>query len=150
MSNENLGRLTCSSKSGSEAFRAGGTDLSFKLIDFWQWSSSDLVSNTMRGVLAEFLVAKALGLDCGRLEWEKCDLVTAEGLKIQVKSSAYLQSWAQTAPSKIQFVVSKRRAWDPDTNKLDGEPARHADVYVFALLAHQDKSSLDPLDLDQW
>ena len=27
---------------------------------------------------------------------------------------------------------------------------RHADVYVFALLAHQDKASVDPLDLAQW
>ncbi len=27
---------------------------------------------------------------------------------------------------------------------------READVYVFALLAHTDKSTIDPLDLDQW
>jgi hypothetical protein len=27
---------------------------------------------------------------------------------------------------------------------------RHAHVYVFALLAHADKTTVDPLDLDQW
>lgn len=27
---------------------------------------------------------------------------------------------------------------------------RRSDVYVFCLLHHQDKQTLDPLDLDQW
>jgi hypothetical protein len=27
---------------------------------------------------------------------------------------------------------------------------RQADVYVFALLAHEDRTTIDPLDLDQW
>jgi len=27
---------------------------------------------------------------------------------------------------------------------------RHADVYVFALLASRDKSTVNPLNLDQW
>ncbi|HEU4389933.1 MAG TPA: hypothetical protein VFV34_19175, partial [Blastocatellia bacterium] len=34
--------------------------------------------------------------------------------------------------------------------EVDSMRKRHADVYVFALLKHQDKASLDPLDLDQW
>ncbi len=31
-----------------------------KLCDYWKWSSSDLLSNTLRGVLAEYLVVTAL------------------------------------------------------------------------------------------
>lgn len=27
---------------------------------------------------------------------------------------------------------------------------RHADVYVFAILAHQDKATLNPCDVSQW
>jgi hypothetical protein len=33
---------------------------------------------------------------------------------------------------------------------LSTEIKRHADVYVFALLAHTDKATVDPLSLDQW
>ena len=30
------------------------------------------------------------------------------------------------------------------------ESKRQADVYVFALLAHTDKTTIDPFNLDQW
>jgi hypothetical protein len=30
------------------------------------------------------------------------------------------------------------------------ESKRQADVYVFAVLYHQDKATLNPFDLDQW
>lgn len=30
------------------------------------------------------------------------------------------------------------------------EPSRHADVYVFALLKHQERDTLDPLNIAQW
>jgi hypothetical protein len=50
-------------------------------------TASDLVSNSTRGVLAEFIVARALGLDTGvRTEWQAFDLETASGKKIEVKS----------------------------------------------------------------
>ena len=47
-------------------------------------------------------------------------------------------------------MVKKRRGWDPDTNVQSLERRRHADIYVFAFLAHADRSTIDPLDLDQW
>jgi hypothetical protein len=46
--------------------------------------------------------------------------------------------------------VPKTRAWDPIANLQSHTAQRQADVYVFALLKHQDKRSLDPLNLDQW
>ena len=42
----------------------------FKLLDFWRWIGSDLTNNAMRGVLAKFIVAPALG--CAKdvhVEW---------------------------------------------------------------------------------
>ena len=33
---------------------------------------------------------------------------------------------------------------------IDKEAWRHADVYVFALLLHQDKAAIDLLNLAQW
>ena len=137
---------------GDEAFHADGSARGFTVLDFWRWSVSDLVSNTMRGVLAEFIVARALDIDttAGREEWAAYDLRTADGVTVEVKSAAYVQSWAQHRPSAIQFAVGKRRAWDSATNHMAEEPTRSAAVYVFALLAHQDRATLDPLNLDQW
>lgn len=134
-----------------ERFHSGNTPLELTVFDFWQWTASDLVSNATRGLLAEFIVASALGVATNvREEWRAFDLLTATGTKIEVKSAAYLQSWAQNKQSEIIFSVRPTRAWDADTNVLSTEIKRQADVYVFALLAHRDKRTLNPLDLDQW
>lgn len=103
-------------------------------------------------VIAEFIVAQALGIPTSgvRDEWAAYDLETPQGIKVEVKSSAYLQSWAQRQPSNVIFSVRKARAWDPDSNRQAPVSTREADVYVFALLAHLDKATIDPLDLDQW
>lgn len=147
-----LDRLKVAAKPGDEPFHKGGATAGFHLHEFWRWSVSDLVGNATRGRLAEFLVAKALGIPTSgvRAEWAAFDLATPDGLKIEVKSAAYLQSWSQSQLSSIQFSVRPARGWDPDSNQVAEDPVRAADLYVFALLAHRDKVSLDPLDLDQW
>jgi hypothetical protein len=147
-----LSRICPVRKSGNEPLHLNGHPLGVTLLDFWRWSSSDLVSNTTRGVLAEFIVASALGikLDSVRDEWGAFDLITPEGITIEVKSAAYIQSWNQRSLSFITFRVPKTRAWNADTNVQEKEPRRQAQVYVFALLAHQDKASIDPLNVDQW
>lgn len=105
----------------------------------------------MRGQLAEYLVAYALGVAGGtRVEWDSYDLRTISGIKVEVKSSAYLQSWHQTKPSVISFGIRPTYALEADTNVYSTELKRQADVYVFALLAHQDKATLDPLNVAQW
>jgi hypothetical protein len=151
MTNE-LGPLKPDRKTGREAFRGPEGDTSFTVLDFWQWSGSDLVDNTYRGVLAEFLVAKALGIstDGVRESWTSFDLETNEGIKIEVKSAAFVQAWGQRRLSGVQFVVPKRRGFDAVANELEAVPCRHADVYVFAVLAHADKPTLDPMNLAQW
>lgn len=40
--------------------------------------------------------------------------------------------------------------WDAETGAFATESRRQADIYVFALLAHRQKETIDPLDLDQW
>ena len=54
-----LEKLDIVNKDGSERFRAGGSTLDLSLLDYWRWSTSDLVGNTARGVLAEYIVARA-------------------------------------------------------------------------------------------
>lgn len=152
MTDSLLGRLEIKRLAGTEPFHLNDSPTGFDVQDFWAWYLSDLVSNTTRGIVAEYIVAKALGLptDQAREEWGAFDLKTNDGLRIEVKSSAYIQSWAQTKLSTIQFVVSKRLGWDPDTNIIEQQPRRHADVYVFALLANQDQETIDPRNLSQW
>lgn len=137
-------------KTGHEIFTGLGND-ELHLKDFWQWSSSDLVSNATRGILAEFLVATALGLNHGvRNEWDPYDLKTETGVKVEVKSAAYLQSWFQQKLSNITFDIRPTFAWDYKTNHLAKEKKRQADVYVFCLLHHEDKKTINPMDLSQW
>jgi len=147
-----LEKLEVVRKDGSERFRTGGSDLGFNLLDYWRWSTSDLVGNTARGILAEYIIANALGIPTDeevRDAWAPFDLETLDGVKIEVKSAAYVQSWEQKRVSRISFGTPRTRAWDPESGSLRSEPKRHADVYVFALFA-QREAPLDPLDLDQW
>ena len=147
-----LSRLHPQPKSGSEPLHMDGAALPFTLLDFWRWSTSDLVSNATRGRLAEFIVASALGIPaCGvRDEWSVWDFTTSEGITVEVKSAAYIQSWHQQRLSDITFGTRKTRAWDPETNRQAAVSERQAQVYVFALLAHQEKVTVDPLNIGQW
>jgi hypothetical protein len=138
-------------KTGQEPFTFNGTTLDIPLLQFWQWSQSNLLTNTLRGHLAEFIVASALGLsETVRVEWDAFDLVTNSGVKIEVKSAAYLQGWKQVRDSTISFSIRPTRAWDSATNSRHSDKKRQADVYVFCLLHHRDASSINPLALEQW
>lgn len=98
--------LQVARKNGDETFSLSGNPLEFRLSAFWQWSASDLVSNATRGVLAEFLVASALGLAGGvRAEWDAFDILLADGTRVEVKSAAYLQSWAHAKLSNVTFSI---------------------------------------------
>jgi len=137
-------------KTGDEVF-IGVEKGKLTLTDFWKWSSSDLVSNATRGIFAEFLVASALGLNKGvRNEWDSYDLKTEKGIKIEVKSAAYIQSWYQQKFSNITFNIRPTSAWDYKTNRFAKEKKRQADIYVFCLLHHKDNETINPMDLSQW
>ncbi len=140
-----------SRKSGQEPIHDNQNPLAPRLIDFWQWTASDLVSNATRGILAEFLVGSALGLTDGiRSEWDAYDLLLPSGHKIEVKSSAYIQSWYQRKLSKISFSIPETRAWNENSNIQEKHPKRQADIYVFCILKHKIQETLDPLNVSQW
>ena len=148
---DELGPIQLKRRGGQESFHIAGRPLGFDLLSFWQWSSSDLVSNATRGVVAEYLVAQALGVAGGvREEWAPYDVDAPGGIRVEVKSAAYIQSWDQKRLSPITFRIPKTRVWDENTNRDGGHPSRQADVYVFALLAHTEQKTLDVLDVSQW
>ena len=89
-----LKRLNVHWEPGSESFHTNGRQLNFNLLSFWQWSASDLVSNATRGIVAEYIVGRALGLAMKGIgnEWAAFDLETLSGVKIEVKSRSYIQN----------------------------------------------------------
>ena len=149
-----LGPILPKLREPTEKFHVEGGCPGATLRDYWRWSSSNVLDNTERGIVAEFLVANALGLtDKPRVEWGSYDLKTSAGTKIEVKSSAYLQSWHQKKRSAIVFGIARRKeAWDPNTgvSQTHDPPVRFADIYVFCLLKHKNKPTVDPLDTEQW
>lgn len=149
---DHLGAIQVARKTGNERFVGEGAASDFDLLSFWQWSASDLISNATRGVLAEYIVASALGMghDGVREEWAPHDLTTPDGIHIEVKSAAYVQSWFQHRLSPISFGYRATLKWDPETNRQGTERVRTAHVYVFALFHTQDKQTANPMDLDQW
>ena len=135
-----------------DCFIHNGRDLDIKLFDFFSWWSSNLMSNATRGVLAEFIVALALGCDDQeRLgEWNEYDLLTHDGIKVEVKCSAYLQSWKQQALSRISYSIAPSRSYNCDTATYEKTISRKSDVYVFCLLDCVDREIVNPLNLNQW
>lgn len=122
-----------------------------KLENFWSWAYSDLLGNTERGVLAEYLVACAMGIQ-GKVRniWDKFDLLSPEGISIEVKSSGYLQSWGQKELSKLVFGIQPTWGYDSQTNIYDTIKKRQADIYVFCVHKHLEQDTVNPLDLNQW
>ena len=147
-----LDEVKANIKSGNEPLSYHDKQLGYTLLDFWRWSVSDILSNATRGRLAEFIVATATNIDINivREEWAAYDLMTPDGIKIEVKSAAYLQSWFQKALSIISFSTKLARHWDGETNALSLTAKRHADVYVFCLLRHDDKQTVNPLNMNHW
>ncbi len=137
-------------KSGDEPFISDEKNLDISISDFWQWSSSDITGNALRGILAEFIVASALEINRDvRIEWDAYDL-TFDDIKIEIKSAAYIQTWEQNDYSKINFNIAPTRTWSDEANSRIDEIKRQSDIYVFCLLSHRDQSTLNPLNIDQW
>jgi len=147
-----LDQIELKQKTGNEPLTFNGKETGIKLIDFWSWGFSDIISNTARGRFAEFIVATALNTDLSIITdgWNAYDLTSPEGIKVEVKSAAYLQSWIQKDYSKISFSIKAARYWDSRTNEMAKIPSRASDVYVFCLLKHKDKATINPMNLEQW
>ena len=48
--------------SGAEQFTFENKEIGHSLLDYWSWSFSDIYNNIYRGIMAEYIVATALGI----------------------------------------------------------------------------------------
>lgn len=151
MKNFYLGSIKAVPKTGNENLTFNGKNIGYTLLEFWQWSVSDILSNATRGRFAEFIVGTSVGLNIRNIrnEWDAYDIKTDNGIKIEIKSASYIQSWNQKNYSKIYFSIKSARFWD-EVNGLSKESTRHADLYVFCLLKHKNQETINPLNLEQW
>lgn len=122
--------------------------------DFWAWAYSNLTSNTQRGTYAEFLVSVAVGAKAEtKTDWGPYDVLSPEGIKIEVKTSGYLQAWKQKHLSKIVFGINQSHVYNYEAKGYDYDSkqlVRQADVYVFCVEKCQDSDQLNERDLLQW
>jgi len=122
-----------------------------KVQEYWSWAHSNILENTERGAFAEYLVAVALGIDnVPRQNWLPYDLLYKKKVRIEVKSSAYLQSWYQKELSKIIFGISKTRSWNPKTNEVSQNMSRESDVYVFCVYKEKNEQDANVLNANMW
>ncbi len=145
-----LPEISPENKNGNENFYLDNQNLEFTLKKFWIWNQSNLIENRTRGILAEFIVKEALNIKKGtRIEWDNYDLITASGIKIEIKSASYIQSWKQKDYSKISFDIEPKKM-DSINPKFTGKYKRWSDFYVFCLLDCKNQTNINPLNLNQW
>lgn len=104
-------KIKAEPKIGNEVLSDNGVSMKYTLLDFWRWSVSDILSNATRGRFAEFIVGTAVGMNPEKLrdEWDAYDLITENGIKIEVKSAAYIQCWNQKSFSTISLSIKPAR-----------------------------------------
>ncbi len=148
-------RIPVRKLTGAEQFKNIG-DKKFSVLEFWRYGFSNLNSNVLRGALAEFIVENALWgseeIDV-RNPWGDSDVIAPNGKKIEVKCCSYIQDWDQNELSKIIWSGLKAKSlyWSSAVSEFPRSPADYkSDIYVLALFKHQDHSTLDILNMDQW
>ena len=129
---------------------SSGNEIS-SVLDYWKWAHSCLMDNAERGAFAEYIVACAIGgKGNGRVNWDKYDLISEEGITVEIKTSAYLQVWGQEKLSDLRFGIQKTYGYIPETNEYETEKKRQAQVYVFCVHAEMDQEKVNVLDTTQW
>lgn len=139
---------------GNEEFTLHGSGTGLTVQDFWRWAYSDLIDNTQRGVMAEFLVYSSLRdtppRTQMRVNWIPYDVTSPSGRRIEVKSAAYIQAWTpENIFAQIRFDIGKKLAWNNETASFASEANRNCDLYVFCLFTAKTKD-ISLLDLDYW
>ena len=142
-----LGKIDASFRKPHEPILGAGATVE----EFWAWAYSDLLANATRGVLAEFLVTRALdAVKEPRDIWAPFDVTDRAGTTIEVRSTGYLQSWEQGHLSNIALHCAPTRLLDPVTRDYVAERRRQAKLYVLCVLTPTDANTIDPLDTSQW
>lgn len=135
-----------------------------KLLDFLSWAYSDLCDDVNKGIFAEWLVAKILGIKSPRRYlWANSDLETSNGVRIEVKASAYWQSWKALNPDGSQKDLSKVIIQPDNKIRFGGLVAKDtidnskqefgslkSDYYCFCFNTEKNYEVWNAMDISKW
>lgn len=134
--------------SSRKPFTDNGKPIGFTALDYWRFQFSNVWD--VQEEVAEFLVAKALGMEkpFNKNGWTPYDIDYC-GKRIEVKATAYFHSW------RGDGKVSQHRTFGiPKTHGQHNEyteiAERKNDVYVFCLNLGETKEDSDPFELSHW
>lgn len=142
---------------GYEEFTFDGVSLGSNLIDFWKFRYSNIFD--IQGALAEFIVAKALGLsEAHNIEYWTLWDITYRDLRIEVKETSYYHPWNKDGKvsESRSFGITKAnsRFAESATGTVDAsfenKYERQNDLYVFCLNTGNTPEESYPLDLNHW
>ena len=140
--------------------RVGKDQIIYNLMN--RFYGEPLINNVYRGDYVEEMILSALGegeqwKPFGG--WGGWDLERDDGLRLEVKQSAALQSWHATAsagkPSPSSFDIAPRGGYYTDSTdagfwkKVD-PPVRSADIYIFAWHPEKAPDIADHRRAEQW
>ena len=125
----------------------------FSVLDFWRYAYSQLKG--LGDIIAEFLVAKALGINKAENVnyWTAYDMAY-RNKRIEVKATSYVHPWSTKIAKVRTFSVepTSNSYWGNSEDGVNGgkERSRQSEVYVFCLNSNQDIQNSDPLKVDNW
>jgi len=123
-------------------------------------SNKKLIENNLRGVFVEYLIVDILGLGWSVCDgsWNSWDIDGPNATRLEVKSSAYIQSWYNWSVSQgregisvPRFDIAERKSfWDGESEVEFKGLGRAAHLYIFALHAEKDPEVADHRVPEQW
>ena len=119
------------------------------VLDFWRYCYGDLAGQSP--VIAEFLVAKALGIKKAEnvTYWTAYDM-SYRNMRIEVKATEYIHPWNKNHVSNVRtfsIAPSNNSYWGRDSER---KLSRQNDLYVFCLNTNKELQNPKPLELDFW
>lgn len=129
-------------------FTDGGIPIGFTALDYWRFQFSNFWD--AQEEIAEFLVAKALGLELphNKNGWTTFD-IKYKGKRIEIKTTSYFHSWrgdGKVSPLRTFGIPKTHGQHDEYTENAE----RKNDVYVFCLNKGNSFAESDPFELSHW
>ena len=135
---------------GTEKFICENKELDFDLKDFWSFQYSNIYS--LHGEIAEFVVARALGITEAQNSeyWTLWDILYRD-YRIEIKQTGYYHPWNENGKiSNIRrFGITKANS-DYEFEDMENKFERQNDIYVFCLNTGETKEESNPMNIDSW
>ncbi len=149
---------------GTEEFTLDGNPTGMTMSDFWRFMYSNIYS--FQEVIAEFLVAKALGKEVAENDayWTLFDMKYRDK-RIEVKQTSYYHSFNEEnkvsnhrvfripkSNSKFEYdiAINKEKYKDVGDKEKENKYERQNDIYVFCVNTGENRSDAYPLNLNNW